>query len=945
MATNKKIPMSDAPTSPSAEDSIIEIIVEPPQTMPPVEEVVTSSPPKIPKPAKSTKVSADIKKRPVRKQPVPKLVTTAPVLPEPPKKQTMVRRLGATLRRHSQGLALVSGILIVSLWTILRTITNGVNFDVVGQIGVAEQWAQGLHSSVQFGSTNYLLKLPFYIVVNSITFLSPHLRLLLLALLFNIATFTLLFLLFRKIRQLLQITESTTSNLAFIWLASIAGNLFWVDYANSRNLETVGGLWFLYMTIKLAVKWRWSTIAAMVLGGSVIFFADPLQWYVCGTSVIVYALLRLSKFHTKTDVRYSLSIITTSLLTLCGAKLLQALAKSVLHISILAAPNSGAGLQIHNIGSILKSLVVSTAESFDAHFWQRPFSPNTGRQFINAVIALALLIMLLRLMYTKRKKIAYAPWLFVTAIVLNYAVYVGGGQVLVAHTSRYLIMVPLLLVMIIAAASDKFIWPKLRKLVQITWLLLLIVSVVLLVGALAVKWPTRYAKDNHITTLISFLQQRGYHYALAGRETGITTTYFSHGNQTVIPMGCAGGVLSPNDLFYDTAGFDGVENYKGDIPILLQNNEISFGTQHCGLNNIILQFGVPKQQIKVPGYGIALVYKSLSLHSSQLPASLKPIAVVTLPSQILNPTKAPTIIIPKLTGCTHGTTDVIIAHPDDDLLFMNPILAKQFGANCIRTVYVTAADDGRSMDYWLGRQHGVEAAYALMAHADDNWVDEQAIIDGHTILVRGLKSNPAVSLMFLRLPDGNVHGQGFPSTGSISLEKASGNSTSLPVLGSTESYSYKDVVQVVSSILVADKPSQIFSHISGTTLSDGDHSDHRAVGALVIQARVLANSTAIVSSFVGYPLNFLVKNLSPDEIAQKKNIFDIYAIKDGEICNDSGVCNIKPTYGRYLERCYVFSIPALPEPLPPADLPSKQTTQKLLPKPRQNQSIINLFKL
>jgi LmbE family N-acetylglucosaminyl deacetylase len=628
--------------------------------------------------------------------------------------------------------------------------------------------------------------------------------------------------------------------------------------------------------------------------------------------------------------------------TLFGAKLLQILAKSVLHISVLAAPNSGAGLQLHNLGLIAKDLLVSTAESFDAYFWQRPFTPNTGRQCINAVIAVVLITLLLRFMYAKRKSIAYAPWLFVTAIVLNYAVYVAGGQVLVAHTSRYLIMVPLLLVMIVAAAGDMLIWPKLRRSIVMSWLLLLIVSSMLLVGALVVKWPSRYAKDTHITTLISFLQQHGYHYALASRETGVTTTYFSHGDQTVIPMGCAGGILSPTNLFYDAAGFEGVENYKGDIPILLQNNEITFGAQHCSLSNVIEQFGVPKHQITIPGYGTALIYKSLTLHPSRPALSLKPIAVVALPPQILNPN--PDVVIPKLTGCTRGTTDVVIAHPDDDLLFMNPVLAKQFGDHCIRTLYITAADDGRPMDYWLGRQRGVEAAYALMAHAEDSWVDQQATIGGHLIAVRELKANPDISLVFLRLPDGNVHGEGFASTGSMSLEKISHSTASLSALGTTDSYTYSDVVKVVSSLFMVDKPNQIYTHISGTALSEGDHSDHRMVGALVVQARAIANSLASISSFVGYPSNYLVKNLPEDEIAQKRAIFNTYAVQDIAICGSHG-CDIRSTYERYLERCYVFSIPARSEPSRPGDIPPRRTADKLSPSLHQKQRIIDLFKL
>jgi len=63
----------------------------------------------------------------------------------------------------------------------------------------------------------------------------------------------------------------------------------------------------------------------------------------------------------------------------------------------------------------------------------------------------------------------------------------------------------------------------------------------------------------------------------------------------------------------------------------------------------------------------------------------------------------------------------IVAHQDDDVLFMNPDIQRSIDAgHSVMTVYVTAGACA-SGDYYLGREAGVMAAYALMAGVDDNW--------------------------------------------------------------------------------------------------------------------------------------------------------------------------------------------------------------------------------
>src|ERR1019366_7221456 len=57
-----------------------------------------------------------------------------------------------------------------------------------------------------------------------------------------------------------------------------------------------------------------------------------------------------------------------------------------------------------------------------------------------------------------------------------------------------------------------------------------------------------------------------------------------------------------------------------------------------------------------------------------------------------------------------------VAHADDSLLFQSPSLLQNIQSNSyVRTVHLTAGDDGLGESYWSEREAGMEAAYAQMA--------------------------------------------------------------------------------------------------------------------------------------------------------------------------------------------------------------------------------------
>lgn len=260
--------------------------------------------------------------------------------------------------------------------------------------------------------------------------------------------------------------------------------------------------------------------------------------------------------------------------------------------------------------------------------------------------------------------------------------------------------------------------------------------------------------------------------------------------------------------------------------------------------------------------------------------------------------------------CTRGVLLSVVAHQDDDLLFMNPdLMAAIDGGQCVRTVYLTAGDSGQSADYWQGREAGAEAAYAAMYKQPDNWQTGQKSIEGKQVTTADLKNVPGVSLVFMRLPDGNLHGDGFSATGSESLQALLGGTIpDMQTVDGANQFSRDELIAALGAIMSLDKPDQI--HTQGlAAMADGDHSDHLAAGAFTLLAAQKYAPDAVVTQYGGYPDKLQLPNLTTDEIAAKQAIFFVYAGHDSAVCQTADACAQTDTYGNYLTREYKEDVP------------------------------------
>ncbi len=283
------------------------------------------------------------------------------------------------------------------------------------------------------------------------------------------------------------------------------------------------------------------------------------------------------------------------------------------------------------------------------------------------------------------------------------------------------------------------------------------------------------------------------------------------------------------------------------------------------------------------------------------------------------------IVAPVHATVCARTTLVSVAHQDDDLLFVNPALSDDYDAGtCLRVVYLTAGDAGRTADYVRERENGVRAAYAFMAGASNAW--RRSDIDG--IRAFSLDRPPAgrgeIQLLFVGLPDGFPRGRGSSAQGRQSLLKLfRGGIDRISTVDGSARYDERTLVATLQKLIERFEPDTIrtMDHQStrlGFSLDEPvDHSDHAVTARYTLLAarRAMAATPGLRPAIVfyrGYGISALPENLTPGESARKSAIFAEYVRWVG--C-EQAVCPSAPTTlaagdQNWVSRQYRREIPA-----------------------------------
>ncbi|WP_189334550.1 DUF7402 domain-containing protein [Actinoplanes ianthinogenes] len=243
-------------------------------------------------------------------------------------------------------------------------------------------------------------------------------------------------------------------------------------------------------------------------------------------------------------------------------------------------------------------------------------------------------------------------------------------------------------------------------------------------------------------------------------------------------------------------------------------------------------------------------------------------------------------------GCAPGGAVNVVAHQDDDILFLNPDLQRDIDARrCTVTVFVTAGDADKGEAYWRERENGPRAAYAFMADADDDWNKRTERFAGYQVEYDTLVDRPEVGLIFLRAPDGAMDGSGFPTTGKESVQKLfQGTLGAIHSVDGVNTYTKNGLVDLLLDVMQTLQPEAVRTLDYVGKYGDRDHSDHHTSGYLAYAAQKRYTNPHRVIGYQGYPMSSLPGNVSYADDDRKLAIFTAYAPHDSQVCQNEADC-------------------------------------------------------
>lgn len=253
--------------------------------------------------------------------------------------------------------------------------------------------------------------------------------------------------------------------------------------------------------------------------------------------------------------------------------------------------------------------------------------------------------------------------------------------------------------------------------------------------------------------------------------------------------------------------------------------------------------------------------------------------------------------------CSAGTLVTVVAHLDDDLLFVDPAISERLDAGwCITTVHLIGGANGADFAYVLTRERASRLAYARMAGVPDEWLESNVTIAGKLVHQMVLKAKPQVRLLELRLPGGAVRGGRVP-LGLLWEQHATLSTYPMNADGSVRVKYDRDSLSATLKVMLAPA-TQIYT-LNPDTVPFLEHPDHIFSARITRHvAQTLGKSVPIVYH-VTYPTGDWPANLPSAEVQRKRDIVASYFSIDGS--DFSHVFGEFQWDGNWIARRYAFS--------------------------------------
>lgn len=221
----------------------------------------------------------------------------------------------------------------------------------------------------------------------------------------------------------------------------------------------------------------------------------------------------------------------------------------------------------------------------------------------------------------------------------------------------------------------------------------------------------------------------------------------------------------------------------------------------------------------------------------------------------------------------------VSAHPDDWQLFMNPNACNALKNvdNKVIFLHTTAGEAGHGIgnnSYYLAREEGSMRAIRFMCNAINGELKQgaemnptQVLLNGHNIQ-RFSYANAVV--YFLRLPDGNFGGQGYPIHDHHSLKNFyEGTKTNIHTVdGSTKYSDLDELVETIEALIAyeANDINTVEINIADTNaeINPDDHSDH-LTSSRIMQKVAIGLGLEYVNLYQEYATNKKEMNVTGNE--------------------------------------------------------------------------------
>jgi hypothetical protein len=234
----------------------------------------------------------------------------------------------------------------------------------------------------------------------------------------------------------------------------------------------------------------------------------------------------------------------------------------------------------------------------------------------------------------------------------------------------------------------------------------------------------------------------------------------------------------------------------------------------------------------------------------------------------------------------------IVAHADDWQLFMHPNVYKDLVAPRCKTIFIitTAGDAGRGETYWLAREEGSKSSirFCLAPQSILSESSDSRQFNNHTI--HDWSANNTTSY-FLRLPDGNLDGSGFPARAYQSLARLRSTEINAitPLDNSTTYHNWSDFITTIESIISfesKDIPDVWIHYLNpDITTNPDDHADHIATGQAIQNMSIIETLQQLL--FVGYSITSAREELHVTDLFWKAGMLAAYEKAVYDLCGYS----------------------------------------------------------